>query len=61
MWHEVDGLKIHPNPESIAWGLGTLFTDFDWARWMGHNGRVAVETGFTWDSAADRAVGVYSQ
>jgi len=61
VWHEVDGLKIYPHPESIAWGLGTLFTNFDWARWMGHNGRVAVETGFTWDSVADRTVGVYSQ
>ncbi|TMK53120.1 MAG: glycosyltransferase [Actinobacteria bacterium] len=36
VWHEVNGLKIYPGPKSIAWGLGTLFTNFDWARrWAG--------------------------
>jgi glycosyltransferase involved in cell wall biosynthesis len=29
VWHEVNGLKIYPNPESIAWGIGTCFSDFD--------------------------------
>ena len=59
VWHEVTGLKIYPTPESIAWGLGTLFTNFEWARWMGRNGRVAAETAFSWDVIADRTLGVY--
>jgi glycosyltransferase involved in cell wall biosynthesis len=59
VWHEVNGLKIHANPNSIAWGLGTLFTNFEWARWMGSNGRIAVETAFSWDSIADQVVDVY--
>jgi glycosyltransferase involved in cell wall biosynthesis len=59
VWHEVNGLKIYPNPESTAWGLGTLLTNFDWARWMGRNGRTAVEAGFTWDAIADRVLAVY--
>ncbi|MCP4624585.1 MAG: glycosyltransferase family 4 protein, partial [bacterium] len=54
LWHEVNGLKIHPTPDSAAWGLGTLFTDFERARWMGENGRIAVEKGFTWDVISDR-------
>jgi glycosyltransferase involved in cell wall biosynthesis len=57
--HEVNGLKISPTSQSVGWGLGTLFTDFDWARWMGRNGRVAVESGFTWDHVADRVLDVY--
>jgi glycosyltransferase involved in cell wall biosynthesis len=61
VWHEVNGLKIHPHPESIAWGLGTLFTNFEWARWMGRNGRTAVETVFNWDTAADQVFSVYCQ
>lgn len=61
VWHEVNGLKIYPHPESIAWGLGTLFTNFEWARWMGHNGRIAVESAFTWDAVADQVLSVYSQ
>jgi glycosyltransferase involved in cell wall biosynthesis len=60
VWHEVTGLKIHPTPESIAWGIGTLFANFEWARWMGHNGRVAAETAFSWDSVADRVLAAYS-
>ena len=61
VWHEVNGLKIHPHPESIAWGLGTLFTNFEWARWMGHNGRIAVETVFNWDIVGDQVLSVYYQ
>jgi glycosyltransferase involved in cell wall biosynthesis len=60
VWHEVNGLKIYPHPQSVAWGIGTLFTNFDWARWMGHNGRIAVERAFTWDVVSDQARYVYS-
>jgi len=59
VWHEVNGLKIQPQPEAIAWGLGTLFTSFEWARWMGQNGRMAVEQVFTWDAVAQHVVSVY--
>jgi glycosyltransferase involved in cell wall biosynthesis len=59
VWHEVNGLKIYPNPGSVAWGLGTLFTNFEWARWMGRNGRIAVESAFTWDAIGDQVLSVY--
>jgi len=60
VWHDVDGYKIYANPESIAWGIGTLFADFEHARWMGRNGRVAVEAAFSWDVIAEQALAVYS-
>jgi glycosyltransferase involved in cell wall biosynthesis len=60
VWHEVNGLKVYANPDSVAWGLGTLFHDFEWARWMGRNGRIAVETAFSWDAAAERTAAVYA-
>ncbi len=60
VWHEVNGLKVYANPNSVAWGLGTLFTNWEWARWMGRNGRVAAETAFSWDAVADRTLGVYA-
>lgn len=59
VWHEVNGLKVYAHPDSIAWGIGTLFTNFEWARWMGHNGRLAVESAFSWDTIADRALEIY--
>lgn len=59
VWHEVNGLKIYANPNSVAWGIGTLFTNFEWARWMGNNGRIAAETTFSWDHVADQVLEVY--
>jgi glycosyltransferase involved in cell wall biosynthesis len=61
VWHEVNGLKVYPNPDSIAWGLGTLFTDFERARWMGRNGRIAVEEAFNWDTVGDQVLSVYER
>ena len=57
--HEVDGLKIYPRPDSIAWGLTTMFSDFERARQMGHNGRAALERRFTWDIIASQTEDVY--
>jgi glycosyltransferase involved in cell wall biosynthesis len=59
VWHNVNGLKVYPTVDSIGWGLGTLFTNWEWARWMGRNGRVAAESAFTWDKIADTTVQCY--
>jgi glycosyltransferase involved in cell wall biosynthesis len=59
IWHEVNGLKVNATPDSIGWGVGTVFTDFEWARWMGRNGRIAAETAFAWDHIADETLAVY--
>ncbi len=59
VWHNVNGLKIYPSVDSVGWGLGTLFTNWEWARWMGHNGRVAAETAFTWDKIAEQTENCY--
>jgi glycosyltransferase involved in cell wall biosynthesis len=61
VWHEVTGLQIYPDPSSIAWGLGTLFTNFEWARWMGGNGRESVESVFNWDRVAEHVLALYNQ
>ncbi len=58
--HEVNGLKVYANPDSVAWGIGTLFHDFEWARWMGRNGRVAAETRFSWDAVAEKVAEIYA-
>ena len=60
VWHDVTGYKIWPNPDSIAWGIGTLFADFEHARWMGRNGRQAAETVFSWDTIASKTLEVYT-
>jgi glycosyltransferase involved in cell wall biosynthesis len=60
IWHDVTGYRIWPNPDSIAWGIGTLFRNFEHGRWMGANGRKAVETTFSWETIADTTLGVYT-
>ena len=59
IWHNVTGLKVYATAESVGWGLGTLFTNFEWARWMGGNGRRAAETTFNWDSVAEKTERCY--
>ena len=59
IWHNVTGLKTYPTSDSIGWGLGTLFTNFEWARWMGANGRTAAENGFSWDQIAEKTEQCY--
>jgi len=60
VWHGVTGLKIQPSVDSVGWGIGTLFSDFEHARWMGANGRHAAETAFTWEIAAQKTERCYS-
>ena len=57
--HERTGLKIWPTPDSVAWGISTMFGNADRARWMGQNGRRMVEAGFSWDRVAERTLDVY--
>jgi glycosyltransferase involved in cell wall biosynthesis len=60
IWHAVNGLKIYPTPDSIGWGLGTVFTNWEWARRMGRYGRVEAETGFSWDTIAAQTERCYA-
>ena len=61
VWHETNGLKIYPNPDSIAWGIETLFKNFERARWMGGNGRYAVDVAFTWNRIATQVEALYDE
>ena len=58
--HGVDGYTIYDNPDSVGWGLGTLFMDFERARQMGRNGRVTVEQRFDWEKIGRRVAEIYS-
>jgi len=61
VWHEVNGLKVYANPNSIAWGIVTTFNDFGWARWMGERGLEAVEAQFSWQRVANETLAVYAR
>ena len=59
IWHVVTGYRVYPNPNSIAWGIGYLFTNFEHGRWMGKMGREAVEKAFSWDAICEHTLNVY--
>ena len=59
VWHGVNGLQIDDTPDSLGWGLGTMLANHDHTRWMGHNGRLAVESVFGWDSIAEQTENTY--
>ena len=58
--HGVDGLTVDDNKDSVGWGLGTLFMNFDNARRMGRNGRRYVEEKFGWGRIASQVEEVYA-
>jgi glycosyltransferase involved in cell wall biosynthesis len=60
VWHGVNGLQVDDTPDSVAWGLGTLLADHSRCRWMGRNGRAAVDVAFSWDSIAEQTEAVYA-
>ena len=57
--HNRTGFSINPNPDSVAWGIGHIFANFEHARKMGENGRREVEERFTWDIIAKQTVEAY--
>lgn len=59
VWHGVNGLQVDDNPDSVGWGLGTLLADHNRCRWMGRNGRAAVDAAFRWDMIAEQTEAVY--
>ena len=59
VWHDVTGYNVNANSDSIAWGIGSLFANFEHARWMGNNGRRAAEEMFSWENIAAKTIDVY--
>jgi glycosyltransferase involved in cell wall biosynthesis len=59
VWHDVNGLQVDDTPDSVGWGLGTLLADHNRCRWMGRNGRAAVDAVFSWDNIAEHTEEVY--
>jgi len=61
IWHDVTGLKVHKNSNSIAWGIKNIFSNLEKAKQMGINGRSAAEKVFSWDKVAEQTLNVYRE
>jgi glycosyltransferase involved in cell wall biosynthesis len=56
--HGKDGLKVYAWPDSIAWGVGGIFSDPEWGDRMGRNGKRKARD-FSWGAVARKTVEVY--
>lgn len=59
IYNKVNGLRCAE--EKLGESVSILLSETDQARWMGRNGRVAVETAFSWESIAEQTMAVYSK
>ncbi|MFH1448479.1 MAG: glycosyltransferase family 1 protein, partial [Candidatus Micrarchaeota archaeon] len=59
--HEVTGVKVYPNPHSIAWGINYMFSDHMRAKLMGTNGKKKAGTKFSWERIANETLESYEK
>lgn len=61
VWHDVNGIKVYCESDSIAWGCCELLRNPGHAQWLGSNGRSTVESAFSWDTIAADTEEVYKR
>jgi len=61
VWHEVTGYVVEDSCEGIARGILWLFEDFARCRWIGENGRRAVESAFGWPAIGGQLLDCYER
>lgn len=59
--HEANGWAVPEDPVEMAAVLMNAFANRENTAWMGRNGRVSVETAFTWEAAAKRTLSAYGR
>jgi len=57
----VNGIKVQPDPGSLAWGITTTIGDPANARVLGRRGRSKVDRQFLWSPVAQRMAATYSR
>lgn len=60
IWHDVNGFLVDPTPAGLAFGISSLLANHEHCRWLGRNGRRAVEQVYNWDTVAGYTEGVYN-
>jgi glycogen(starch) synthase len=56
-----DGVKVHQNPESIAWGINYILNGGNGVATYGWNGRKKIDRMFLWDVSARKMMDVYKK
>jgi len=60
--HDRTGIFVFPkNPESIAWGIERILSDYDHAKWMTENAKEKLHKAYSWEAVAMKTVEVYKK
>jgi glycogen synthase len=57
----INGIKVQPEPEALAWGINTMIDDPTSAQVQGRRGRTKVDRQFLWGPIAHRMTDTYSR
>lgn len=57
----VNGVKVHQNPESIAWGINYILNGGNGVAAYGRNGRKKIDRMFRWEVSARKMLNVYKK
>eukprot|EP00188_Purpureofilum_apyrenoidigerum_P004447 Plantae.Rhodophyta-Purpureofilum_apyrenoidigerum.ctg5048.p1 GENE.Plantae.Rhodophyta-Purpureofilum_apyrenoidigerum.ctg5048~~Plantae.Rhodophyta-Purpureofilum_apyrenoidigerum.ctg5048.p1 ORF type:complete len:513 (-),score=72.77 Plantae.Rhodophyta-Purpureofilum_apyrenoidigerum.ctg5048:680-2218(-) len=57
--HDRDGFVVDADATGMAWGIGSIFANFDHSRWMGSQGKTKAYEQFSWDKIAMDTNDVY--
>ena len=56
----VNGIKVYPEPDSLAWGISNMINEPENAEVLGRRGRSKVDRQFLWEPIARKMVTTYS-
>lgn len=56
-----NGWLVEPSDEAFSQAVLEAFANPERRNWLGRNGRVAVETAFTWDAVAEKTLAAYGR
>ena len=60
--HERTGIFVFPrSPESIAWGIERVLSDYDHAKWLTENAKEKLHKAYSWEAVAMKTVEVYKK
>jgi len=60
--HDRTGIFVYSrNPESIAWGVDRILSNYDHAKWLTQNAREKLHKTYSWEAVAMRTVEVYKK
>jgi glycogen(starch) synthase len=60
--HEKTGVWAYPrSPESIAWGIERVLSDWGFRDWLVKNGHEAIKTRFSWAAVAKQTAEIYKR